>query len=203
VVAELASVAGPLRGPRLAARLGDAAHAYDRERYDEARRILRPVASEVPGVAAVMELYGLSLYRLGEWAPAARALEAFRAQTGSYDQHPVLADIYRAQRRFQEAASLWDELREASPDADLVAEGRIVQAGCLADQGELRGAIALMERAMRRVDRPLARHLRQWYVLADLYERAGDLPGARACFGRIRAADPDAYDVRERMRALR
>jgi hypothetical protein len=203
VVAELAAAAGAQRGSKLAARLADATHAYDRERYQEARRILRPLAEEVPDAAAVQELYGLVLYRSGQWALAARHLEVYRTLTGSTDQHPVLADCYRALRRYDSAEELWDELREASPGGDLVAEGRIVAAGCRADQGDLSGAIALLERSAKRVHRPQDRHLRQWYTLADLYERAGDLPRARDLFGRVNATDPDAFDVRLRLRALR
>lgn len=203
VVDELSDAAGKARGARLAARLAEATHAYDRERYQDARRILRALADEVPKSAAVQELYGLVLYRSGQWAAAAARLERYRTLTGAYDQHPVLADSYRAQRRYDDAERLWDELREASPDADLVAEGRIVAAGVRADQGDLAGAVALLERSLRRVDRPGERHLRQWYVLADLAERAGDLPRARAIFAKVAAAEPDAYDVTERLRALR
>jgi hypothetical protein len=46
-------------------------------------------------------------------------------------------------------------------------------------------------------------HLRRAYVLADLYERSGDLPKARTMFGRIETIDPDFADVRLRVRALR
>jgi tetratricopeptide (TPR) repeat protein len=203
VVEELTTAAGVARGNRLAARLAEASHAYDHERYQEARRILRPLADEVTDAPAVRELYGLTLYRLGQWQPAARELEAYRTLTGGYDQHPVLADCYRALHRYPDAEALWDDLREASPDADLVAEGRIVAAGCRADRGDLPGAIGLLEKSSRRVDHPRDRHLRQWYVLADLYERAGDLPKARELFGRVAGADPDAFDVRQRRRALR
>ncbi len=203
VVDELSDVAGKARGTRLAVRLADATHAYDRQRYQEARRILRPLADEVPNSAAVQELYGLVLYRSGQWAAAAVHLERYRILTRDYDQHPVLADSYRALRRYDEAERLWDELREASPDADLVAEGRIVAAGARADRGDLAGAVALLERSLRRVERPQERHLRQWYVLADLAERAGDLPRARTIFAKVAAVEPDAYDVTERLRALR
>jgi tetratricopeptide (TPR) repeat protein len=203
VVAELAAAAGAAKGARLAAKLADATHAYDRERYQEARRALRPLAEEVPDAVAVRELYGLVLYRLGQWLPAARQLEVYRELSGSYDQHPVLADCYRALHRYADAEALWDDLRLASPDGDLVAEGRIVAAGCRADQGDLDGAISLLEKAAKRVDHPKDRHLRQWYTLADLYERAGDIPNARELFGRIVRAEPDAFDVRDRLRAVR
>ncbi len=187
----------------MAARLADATFAYDRQRYTDARRVLRAVAEEVPDAPAVRELYGLTLYRSGQWAAAAKQLEAYRTLSGAYDQHPVLADSYRALRRYPRAEELWEELRQASPSGDLVAEGRIVAAGCLADQGDLAGAIALLERGARRVGRLQDRHIRQWYVLADLYERAGELPKARDLFARIDASDPEAFDVRQRLRALR
>jgi tetratricopeptide (TPR) repeat protein len=203
VVDELTRSAGQQRGARLASRLADASHAYDRERYQEARRILRPLAEEVPDSPAVQELYGLALYRSGQWAAAASHLERYRLLTGEQDQNPVLADCYRALRRYGDAERLWDELRSASPSADLVAEGRIVAAGARADQGDLAGAVALLERSLRKVDRPQERHLRQWYALADLVERAGDLPRARTLFTRIAKADPDAFDVTDRLRALR
>ncbi len=203
VLDELHATAGSARGTKLAARLADATHAYDRERYQEARRILRPLAGEVPTSAAVRELYGLVLYRLDQWPQAAKHLEAYRQMSGSFDQHPVLADCYRAMRSYRAANELWDELRNASPSGELVAEGRIVAAGCRADQGDLTGAIAVLERAARRVKNPAERHLRQWYALADLYERAGDVPRARDLFGRVDAADPEAFDVNQRLRALR
>jgi len=203
VVAELEQVAGSDRGAKLAHRIADASYAYERERYQEARRILRTLVEEVPDTATVRELYGLVLYRTGQWAAAAKQLEAFRQMSGSMDQHPVLADCYRALKRYGSAEEIWEELREASPSGDLVAEGRIVAAGCRADQGDLAGAIGLLERSARKVSRPQERHLRQWYALADLYERAGDLPRARDLFTRVAAADPDAFDVRARLRTLR
>jgi tetratricopeptide (TPR) repeat protein len=203
VVDELSAAAGPQRGGKLAARMADATYAFERERYQDARRILRTLADEVPASAAVRELYGLALYRTGQWIQAARQLETYRQLSGSFDQHPVLADTYRALGRYDDAEAIWNELREASPSGELVAEGRIVAAGCRADQGDLAGAIALLERAERRVNRPQERHLRQWYALADLYERAGDVPRARDLFTRVAAADPDAFDVRQRLRSLR
>ncbi len=203
MVDELARAAGADRGAKLANRIADATYAYEKERYQEARRILRGLAEEVPESAAVRELYGLVLYRTGQWAAAARQLELFREMSGSFDQHPVLADCYRALHRYVDADDVWNDLRSASPSGDLVAEGRIVAAGCKADQGDLAGAITMLEKALRRVSRPQERHLRQWYVLGDLYERAGDVPHARDLFNRVASVDPEAFDVKSRLRALR
>ena len=106
-------------------------------------------------------------------------------------------------RQWAQVGELWDELRAASPSAELVTEGRIVMAGSLADRDELSSAIALLEQGFAFPKRPMAHHLRRAYALADLYERVGDLPKARTMFGRIESADPDFADVRRRVRALR
>jgi len=191
----------------LQARLRDATRAYDRERYQDAKRVLGPLARRVPGAAAVRELHGLTLYRLGRWREAVKELEAFRSLTGSTEQHPVLADSYRALGRYTEVDELWRELREQSPSAELVAEGRIVAAGALADQDRVADAIRLLEQATKRAGKAprhaRPHHLRLWYALADLYERAGDVPRARDLFRRIEAIEPDFADVGRRVRALR
>ncbi|MDQ1402128.1 MAG: hypothetical protein QOG03_444 [Actinomycetota bacterium] len=200
--AELAGEAGAKRAPRLAERLADAAGAYERSRFDDARRMLRGLAEEAPRAAAVRELYGLTLYRLGRWLPASKELEAYRLLTGAVDQHPALADCYRALGRWKKVADLWEELREASPSAELVAEGRIVAAGALADKGDTRGGIALLEAGRIEVARPKDHHLRMQYALADLYERAGDVPRARELFRRVQARDPEFFDITDRIKAL-
>ena len=202
VLDELTTATGDLRGRKLADRLGQATNAYEHERYPEARRILTPIIKAAPSAGAAKELYGLTLYRMGHWRLALKELEAARALTGSYDQLPVMMDCLRALRRYRDVKALWDELREASPSAEVVAEGRIVMAGALADQGDLPKAINLLERT-RTVKKPSDHHLRQWYALADLYERAGDIPRARDTFNRIASIDRSAFDTRERLRALR
>lgn len=201
--AELGRAAGPGRQAKLEAKLRDAARAFERERFTDARRILKPLADQAPGSAAVRELYGLTLYRLGRWADAVTELEAFRQLTGTTEQHPVLADCYRALGRWTEVEELWDELREASPSAELVTEGRIVMAGAQADRGRIDDAIVTLGRGFRVPKRPQVHHLRRAYALADLHERAGDLPHARGLFERVAAVDPEFADVRDRLRALR
>jgi tetratricopeptide (TPR) repeat protein len=194
--------ADPIRGERLAASLKDAARAFERERYQDARKLLRRLAERAPGVAAVRELYGLTLYRMGSYRLAAKELEAFQTLTQTTEQHPVLADSYRALRRHRRVEELWEELRAASPSGELVAEGRIVMAGSLADRGDVQGAIDLLEQAKGDPKRPKVHHLRLWYALADLYERAGEVPRARQIFERIARHDRDFADVGSRLRAL-
>ena len=186
---------------RVTAKLADAARVYSADRYQDALRMLRKLSTQAPGSAAVKELLGLTLYRLARWPLALRELQEHHEMSGSYDQFPVIADCYRAMHRYVEAEATWSELRQASPSPEVVAEGRLVAAGCLADQGDLRGAVKLLESTLRRT-RPKPLHLRQWYALADLYERAGELPRARDIFIQIAAVDPDAYDVKQRLVAL-
>jgi tetratricopeptide (TPR) repeat protein len=200
---ELRRAFGAQRAGRAEARLREASDDFRRERYEDARKLLRPLADQAPGAATVRELFGLTLYRLGRWAPARRELEAFRDLTGSVEQHPVLADCYRALGRYHEVEELWDELKAASPSGELVAEGRIVAAGALADQGRLEDAIELLQAGIHPTKRAKVHHLRMIYALADLYERAGDAPRARELFKRVATADPEFVDVEARIRALR
>jgi len=179
-----------------------AAEAYAGERYVEARRILRPIAAEVPGAASVHELLGLVHYRLGKWREAIGSLETFRTLTGSTEQHPVLADCYRAQKKFVAVAELWAELGEASPSPELMVEGRLVAAGALADQGRLADALRLLGKGWRPPSNPHPYHLRRAYGLAALQERVGDLPAARATFQWVQSIDPEFVDVSARIDAL-
>jgi tetratricopeptide (TPR) repeat protein len=199
---QLDQAVGASRGERIEKRLRNAAKDFEAERFPEAARRLKSLSEQAATVPAVRELYGLTLYRQGKWRLAAKELEAFRTLSGSTDQHPVLADCYRALHQWRRVEELWDELREASPSGELVTEGRIVMAGSLADRGKVSDAIHLLEQGWRFPKRPKVHHLRRAYALADLYERAGDTTRARELFGRIAAAAPAFADVRARMRAL-
>lgn len=201
--ASLRRAVGPAKVERFEDRLREASRAFRRERFEEARKILRPLAETAPTAESVRELLGLTYYRLGRWKQAVSELEAFRDLSGSTEQHPVLADCYRALGRHAMVAELWDELRRVSPSAALVAEGRIVYAGSLADQGQLADAITVLEASKPPARKPQEHHLRVTYALADLQERAGNVPEARRLFGVVAAADPELGDVAARLRALR
>jgi hypothetical protein len=136
-VGELVRAVGARRAPKLVEHVDAARRAFERDRYTEARSLIAPVAKEAPGAAAVRELHGLTLYRLERYKAAAVELEAYATITGEVDEHPVLADCHRAMKHYDRVAELWTELREVSPSAELVTEGRIVAAGALADRGEL------------------------------------------------------------------
>lgn len=200
---ELTRAVGANKGDRVEKRLKEASKDFQRERFGEAARTLRPLAEQAPGVASVRELYGLTLYRQGKWRLAVKELEAFRTITSSTEANPVLADCYRALRQWPMVEELWIELKDVSPSAELVTEGRIVTAGAKADRRDLTGAIELLEQGWRFPKKPQDHHLRRAYALADLYERAGDLPRARDLFTQIARFDPDFSDVGIRIRSLR
>ena len=203
VLEELRAVAGTKSAATLERRLASAAKAYERDRYREALAALRPVLEAAPASAAARELHGLTLYRLGRWRPAAKELRLVHDLTGSYDQHPVIADCERALGRLDRVKELWDELRHAGVDREVLTEGRLVMAGALADEGELEQAIELLRAESRLKRNADLSDLRQWYALADLYEQAGEVPRARELFRRVAEQAPELFDAQVRLAALR
>ncbi len=202
VAAELTEALGAQRGARLTERLAQASEALDRERFQEARRIATAIAKEAPAVAAAHELLGLADYRLGLYKQAVKALETAQDLHPNPALLPVIADCHRAQGRWQAVDRVWTEIKAASPSHDIMAEGRMVAAGALADQDDLRAALALMEPATKRPKAVRDFHLRQWYVLGDLYDRMGDPISARRWFASVAEYDDEFADVRDRLRSL-
>jgi tetratricopeptide (TPR) repeat protein len=193
----------PQRAARLRERLESASEALGRGRYDDARRMVQPVLRELPDVAFGHEIAGLAFYGAGQWRKAVAELELARQLEGTVRFHPILADCYRAMRRYSMVDELWDELRGASPSHDVMAEGRIVAAGARADQGDLEGALQIMAPA-RTMPKTKAKdhHVRQWYVIGDLLDRSGEIIEARRWFGLVASVDPDFPEVRQRLAQL-
>ena len=184
-------------------RLARALHAFEAHRYSEARKLSMPLLSQLSGIAIVHEVAGLSMYRLGRWQDAADQLEIARGlKPAEVVNHPVLADCYRALRRYEKVTELWESMKLMSPPAGLLAEGRIVAAGALADQGELQSAVRMMTHGTSDPHKVQEHHLREWYVLADLYDRAGDVASARRLFVKIQSSEPKFADVADRLNTL-
>jgi tetratricopeptide (TPR) repeat protein len=188
----------------LVGRMEKAVAAYERGRYQDALRYGNELVREVPSVPAVRRIAGFAAYRVGRWRDASRHLGAYIEMSDDPDAFPALMDTLRALGRHAKVTAAWTDLRQRSPDADVLAEARMVAAGSLADRGMLPEAIELLASAgaARALRNPSERHLRQWYALADLYERAGDLPRARELFERVAHVDVEAYDVLDRLDAL-
>lgn len=183
-------------------RLAAATEALERERYGDALRMVQSVLKNLPRVGAGHEVAGIALYRLGEWRKAAAELEQARTLHPAPEQLPVLADCYRALRRYREVDEIWREIRETSPAPAVMAEGRIVAAGALADQGDIAGALRLLIRVADAPKRVREYHLKQWYVIADLYDRSGDVVKARNFFKRVALVDSHFADVGDRLAML-
>lgn len=202
VMAEIHSTLDPQRAARLSERLAKASAALDRERFDDARRMVTPLRKDLPQVAAVHEVHGLACYRLGRWQQAAESLELARKLKPDPSMLPVLADSYRGLRRWDDVESVWRDLREASPTHEVMSEGRIVAASALADRGELAEAIELMKKGEKPPKKVRDHHLRQWYVLGDLHDRAGDHLTAARWFREVAAHEPNFADVKSRLRSM-
>ena len=177
-----------------------AADAFANDREREALRILRPLREQLPDSPSVRELAGLCQYRIGNYAAAAKELEAYAELSDSVDQHPVLMDCYRAQRRWRKVEELWQELAAVSPTSELVTEGRIVYAGVTGRPGPPPRGLVAPAQAGRADQEAGGAPAAPLYALADLEERAGNLARARELFHQVRRADAV---VRRRGRAPR
>ena len=181
-----------------------AAEGYDRKRWEEALRLGRIVSDAVPGVAEVRELTGLAAYKAERWNMAKIHLRAHFAITGDPEHLPLVMDCDRANRRFRAVEKTFKEIAEADANADTLAESRIVMASTLADQNKYTEAIDILLRAgaSKILRNPAYRHVRLWYTLGDIYDRAGDQVSAREFFSRVVNADQDAYDAKDRLTEL-
>ena len=192
------------RANQLRRDLAESVRAYESDRYKDAKRLLESIRNFLPHSPSIAELLGLTYYRLGSWKLALELLEASTATSGSLDQAPVMADCYRALQMHDRVAQLYEDVGRVSPSAEVMAEARIVYAGSMSDQKNYADAIALLskfEDVKRRTPRLI--DLRQWYVLADLYEKTGELEHARALFLKVAREDAGLYDVAERLADLR
>jgi tetratricopeptide (TPR) repeat protein len=201
-VEEVARESDARTSARYMERLAAATEALERDRYRDALRMVQSVLKNLPNVGAAHEVAGVAYYRLGEWRKAISELEQARALHPSPEQLPLLADSYRALRRYREVEEVWREIRESSPNPSVMTEGRIVAAGALADQGDLAGAIKLLLRVSDAPKKIRDYHLKQWYVIGDLYDRSGDIVKARNFFKRVAAVDPRYADVGDRLATL-
>ncbi len=203
VIEEFERALGGRAAGRAVKRYEAALQAFEAFRYEEARKILGPMAKEYSDVAAVHEMHGLCLYRAGQWKRATEALErALELNPDWIFNHAVLADCHRALGNHARVEELWKDVAAASPNPELMAEARIVQAGSLADRGHLLEALSFMDKSANDVKRPAEHHLRQWYVIGDLHDRLGNVIEARTFFERVAAHDPGFADVVERLAAL-
>ena len=118
-----------------------------------------------------------------------------RPELADREIHELLGPMYARLRK----PDMTDEERAAAREENIAFQNGPVWGNWR--QETIREVIALLEKAPD-TKRPKARHLRLWYALADLRERAGDVPGARELFERIVRSDPTLTDAPERLSSL-
>ena len=127
--------AGAQRSARYEERLTSASEALGAEPLRRRAADGRAGPSRPARRRAGHEIVGQAFYAMGQWRKAIAELELARQLDGSLVHHPVLADCYRALKRYDKVDELWRELKEASPEPALMAEGRIIAAGALRRSG--------------------------------------------------------------------
>ena len=203
VVSEFEKSFGSTGSAKYLRRYEVALQAFEEHRYTEARIILTPLARECSDVGAVRELHALCLYREESWHKAIIEFEAvIEMDSTNIFNHAVLADCHRAVGEHDRVDELWTALRAASPNPELLAEGRIVYAGSLADRGHVEDAILVMTKVAAAPKKVREYHMREWYVLANLLDKSGDVVKARKVFEQIAAVDVAFADVAERLSTL-
>ena len=203
VVSEFEKSFGSTGSAKYLRRYEVALQAFEEHRYTEARIILTPLARECSDVGAVRELHALCLYREESWHKAIIEFEAvLEMDSTNIFNHAVLADCHRAVGEHDRVDELWTELRAASPNPELLAEGRIVYAGSLAERGHVEDAILVMTKVAAAPKKVREYHMREWYVLANLLDKSGDVVKARKVFEQIAAVDTAFADVAERLSTL-
>ena len=203
VVSEFEKSFGSTGSAKYLRRYEVALQAFEEHRYTEARIILTPLARECSDVGAVRELHALCLYREESWHKAIIEFEAvIEMDSTNIFNHAVLADCHRAVGEHDRVDELWTALRAASPNPELLAEGRIVYAGSLAERGHVEDAILVMTKVAAAPKKVREYHMREWYVLANLLDKSGDVVKARKVFEQIAAVDVAFADVAERLSTL-
>ena len=199
---EVRKAVGERRTDYVSRQLSRALVAYDAERYREAMGVLRPVLEDLWLISEVRVLAGRLEYRAQHWKSAAEHLEFARSSDRSdMTNMPVLIDCYRALRRYDIVEQLWSELKESSPHPAIMAEGRVSAAMSHADRGDVQTAIRIMTHGSEpRQVQPY--HLLEWYVLGDLYDRAGDQVTAKKMFAKVARNDSTYFDVSSRLAGL-
>ena len=196
---ELDKAAGRKESGRLHDRLEAAARAYDHDRYQEARRYLRALADEAQPRRPFASCSVSRCTASGSGRPPSRNSRPFtpcRDRSTSTPSSPTAtAPAVRPPSR-----GVWEELRQASPGAELVAEGRIV-AAAPADQGDLTGAIDSSARPEATSAPPRPPHAPVVRPRRPARASRRHPPGPEI-FGRVARHDPTFFDAAARARDL-
>jgi tetratricopeptide (TPR) repeat protein len=174
--------------------------ALDSGDFERAVALAREAKGMAPRSGRVRELLGLAAYRSGNWQEALRELLAYRRFTGLLEETHVIADCYRALGHPDRALAVCSEITPGAVSPTVWAETVIVAASTLAEQGDFDRALTELKKADLEPREVQGYHLRLWYVLADILERAGRPDDARPVWERIYADEPDFFDVADRLK---
>jgi tetratricopeptide (TPR) repeat protein len=203
LVDEVRRATRPQDQEQVLSRLGRAVELLERGDASAAAVEAEKAKKHANRSAAVREVLGLAYYGQGRWQEAVTELKAYRRISGRPDQNHLIADSLRGLGKPQEAVPLAEEaLRDRAVPPDAKAEGVIVAASALVDQGRVPEALAFLRRATTKEDVSEPWTLRLWYVRGDVLERAGRREEAAAEFRRIVRHDAGAFDAAERLAAL-
>ncbi len=162
----------------------DPALAYSHAEAARRRAARLPVAREAAGTTA---------YAAGEYAAALNEFRALRRMTGSDDFIAIMADCERGLGRHQAALKLVKEGLDASPEAAMRVELKLVEAGAREALGQRDEAVRLLRQEIEllgpRGPKPARARLR--FVFAALLAESGDIDGAEQWFAAAIRLDPD------------
>jgi tetratricopeptide (TPR) repeat protein len=169
---------------------------------DRALGHARAARELAPRIGLVRETLGLTAYRAGEWAEAARELRAAKRMTGDPVLLPVIADCERALGRPERAIELSHGVEAGRLPLPARQELAIVEAGARRDLGQPEAALlVLRDVGLGEPDRP--RSARLAYAYADALEAVGRTDEAIVWFRAALSADIDGEtDAEERLAVL-
>ena len=175
---EVRRAVAPNRMAPFERQMQDAGDAFRLGRYEDARRFLRPLAERAPKASSVTRAVRPHPLPARPLGPGRPGLEAFRTQTGATEQHPVLADCYRALEALRRGRGAIGGATRRQPG------GRGGRRGTHRGRRAPSPTRAASRRPSTCCRRQQAdkqaqlHHLRIAYALADLYER-GRRPAPR------------------------
>lgn len=161
---------------------------------EEAYRCAQLAKKRASRVGIVREFVGVTAYRAGDFAEAAKELAAARRITGNDELLPMIADCERAAGRPERALDLIGSLSaqaEKKLSTATRVELRIVAAGARMDLGQPAAAAVLLRGPGldAKSTEPWVARLR--YAYAEALLASGDVDAARSWFERAAAADAE------------
>jgi tetratricopeptide (TPR) repeat protein len=202
ITKELRTSARPGKGDILVKVFSEAVAAYVAGDLGEAIRLGEQAKHMALRSPNAREFLGLVFYAAERYQEAVKELGAFRRLSGLRIQNHVLADSYRAIGKPDKALEYCDEVRYDDVGDEVYYEVQIVSAGALTDLGRISEAITVMQKLNLEPENAQDHHVRAWYVLGDLLERAGKFTQARKWFEAVVGADPEMTDAPDRVARL-